>query len=81
MPLTTYCVQYVLPVDNPVMNVRASVNNYGWTFFMPLNHPDAHNIGFQDLMAAWELGGKQVELTYHKKKRVESSDKKSSKEV
>lgn len=27
------------------------------TFEVPINHPDAHNMGFQDLVAAAELSG------------------------
>jgi len=55
--MTTYQVQFELPVDNPTMKVSKRVNKFGVTFFVPINHPDAHNMGFQDLIAAAELSG------------------------
>lgn len=55
--MTTYIVQYVLPVDNPEKNVLITRCDKAVHFEVPLNHPDAHNMGFQDLLAAAELSG------------------------
>lgn len=55
--MTHYTVQYTLPVDNPVNNVSGSKKNGCYYFQVPINHPDAHNFGFLDLIAAVELSG------------------------
>lgn len=55
--MTTYEVQFVLPVDNPEKNVRITRVKGSCSFEVPINHPDAHNMGFQDLLAAAELSG------------------------
>lgn len=55
--MTQYTVQFVLPVDNPVSNVSKSVKGKVITFYVPINHPDAHSMGFMDLCAAQELSG------------------------
>lgn len=55
--MTSYQVQFILPVDNPVNNVRMSKRGKSITFEVPINYPDAHNLGFSDLMAAAELSG------------------------
>lgn len=55
--MTSYSVQYSLPVDNPVNNVSKHVGKGFIRFTVPINHPDAHNMGFQDLIAAAELSG------------------------
>ena len=55
--MTTYSVQFELPVDNPERNVSIRRGKGSVTFFVPINHPDAHNMGFQDLIAAAELSG------------------------
>lgn len=69
--MTTYNVQYILPVDNPENNVSKRSNKFGITFFVPINHPDAHNMGFQDLLAAADLSGLLVVSTPHNKNRVD----------
>lgn len=56
--MTTYSVQYTLPVDIPSVSVRMIRNKGVITFQVPINHPDAHNMGFQDLLAAVDLGKK-----------------------
>lgn len=55
--MTRYVVQYVLPVDNPVSNVAMRRTKMGTFFEVPLNHPDAHSMGYCDLIAAAELSG------------------------
>jgi hypothetical protein len=55
--MTSYSVQYSLPVDNPVNNVSKQTGKGFIRFTVPINHPDAHNLGFQDLLAASELSG------------------------
>jgi len=55
--MTSYIVQYELPVDNPSMGVSKSVNKRVITFYVPINHPNAHNLGYRDLVAATELSG------------------------
>jgi len=55
--MTAYDVQFVLPVDNPEKNVRITRKGKVAHFEVPINHPDAHNMGFMDLLAAAELSG------------------------
>lgn len=55
--MTSYEVQFILPVDNPVNNVRMSRRGKVVTFEVPINHPEAHKMGFMDLMTAAELSG------------------------
>ena len=55
--MTSYSVQFLLPVDNPVNNVAIYKGKGFIRFSVPINHPDAHNMGFQDLIAAAELSG------------------------
>jgi hypothetical protein len=55
--MTQYQVQFVLPVDNPAKNVRVTKRKQLFTFEVPVNHPDAHTMGFMDLLAAAELSG------------------------
>lgn len=55
--MTNYTVQFVLPVDNPVNKVIVTKNRGSWCFEVPVNHPEAHTMGFMDLVAAAELSG------------------------
>jgi hypothetical protein len=55
--MTRYTVQFNLPVDNPVNNVSMRKGKGFIEFQVPINHPDAHKMGFQDLLAAAELSG------------------------
>lgn len=55
--MTQYEVQFILPVNNPEKNVRVTRAGKTITFEVPINHPDAHNLGFMDLLAAAELSG------------------------
>jgi hypothetical protein len=55
--MTTYTVQFVLPVDKPENKVLVVKRKSHWLFEIPINHPDAHNLGFMDLLAASELSG------------------------
>jgi len=55
--MTTYTVQFVLPVDNPVNKVSVNRSKGHMRFEVPINHPDAHRMGLMDLIAAAELSG------------------------
>jgi hypothetical protein len=55
--MTSYTVQFTLPVDNPVNKVRMTRVKQHMTFEVPLNHPDAHKMHLMDLIAAAELSG------------------------
>lgn len=70
--MTRYEVQFELPMDNPVNNVSKRVTKQGTTFFVPINHPDAHNMGYQDLIAAQELSGLLKLPTPLNNKRIDS---------
>jgi hypothetical protein len=61
--MTRYEVQFELPVDNPVNNVGKCVHNGVVIFCVPLNHPDAHIMGYADLIAAAQLSGRLVLFT------------------
>lgn len=52
--MTRFEVQYVLPVNDPVNNIGVFQRKKFLTFLVPINHPNAHNIGLQDLLAAVE---------------------------
>jgi len=55
--MTSYKVQFELPVDNPAMNVRVKVNKTCKTFFVPINHPDIALMTYDDLVAAARVSG------------------------
>lgn len=55
--MTTYTVQYTLPVDNPVSKVSVRRQKAHMVFDVPINHPSAHKMGLMDLIAAAELSG------------------------
>lgn len=59
LPVTiTWTVQYELPVDNPVDKVRVDTRKAGryltTVFYVPLNHPLAHQMGLEQLLHAVE---------------------------
>jgi hypothetical protein len=51
-----YTVQFEMPCEYPVNNVRMICRKNVNHFFVPINHKDAHNMGYQDLLAAVEVG-------------------------
>lgn len=55
--MTSYEVQYVLPVDNPEKKVSITRRKGHMIFEVPINYPDAHNLTLMDLIAAAELSG------------------------
>jgi hypothetical protein len=55
--MTSYKIQFELPVDNPVKNVRVRVSKTCKTFFVPINHPDIDLMTYADLVAAARLSG------------------------
>jgi hypothetical protein len=55
--MTKFTVQFELPVDNPMNNVRIKRSKMGVTFFVPINYPDIHSLTYSDLIAAVELSG------------------------
>jgi len=55
--MTSYTVQYTMPVDNPANNVLMTRKKHHMTFEVPLNHKDAHTMNLMDLIAAAELSG------------------------
>ena len=73
--MTTYTVQFELPVNNPEKNVRMKRGKGHLVFYVPLNHPDAHNMGFQDLIAAQELSGLLVLSTPLKNNKIDVQKK------
>ena len=78
--MTRYDVQYVLPVNNPLMSVSRTVGKTVIHFEVPINHPDAHKMGFTDLMAATELSGLFTVSTTHNRNNRKGTIKHSSKE-
>lgn len=75
--VTKYDVQFELPVEDPVNNVRMKRSRGVIHFFVPLNHPDAHNLGLADLMAAVErreLLTISTDLNNTVKSQVENSE-------
>jgi len=45
-------VQFVLPVDNPVNNVRKYQTKGVITFEVPLNYPNVHTVTYRELCEA-----------------------------
>ena len=60
--ITGYTVQFTLPVDNPVYNVRKTKRNGVIIFEVPINHPTAHMMGFSDLLLAVEASEKLASI-------------------
>lgn len=76
--MTSYTVQYIMPVDNPVNKVVMTRKKHHMTFEVPLNHPDAHKMNLMDLIAAAELSG-LLGLPTHLNKTVLDKKKEISK--
>lgn len=74
--MTRYEVQFELPVENPVSNVGICKRKGVTIFLVPINHPDAHNMGYQDLIAATELSGRIVLSPSLNNKIASSKDRK-----
>lgn len=53
--MTCYEVTFILPVDNPVNNVRLRRVEKKLFFEVPINHPNAHNMGLAELIAGAQL--------------------------
>lgn len=49
---TRYEVQFTIPCEEPENNVRRKFKRGTYCFEVPINHPLAHNLGYQDLLAA-----------------------------
>jgi hypothetical protein len=67
--MTSYNVQYVLPVDNPVNKVGMGSRNGNLFFEVPINYPDAHSLSLTQLIDAAERSGIILLSTNHNKKR------------
>lgn len=68
--MTSYTVQFVLPVENPAQNVCMKRSKGVMHFQVPINHPEAHSLSLQDLIAAAELSGQITLFTGPNKKKV-----------
>lgn len=70
--MTQFTVQFTLPCENPEMNVSITKKSGTCSFQVPINHPKAHIMGFQDLLAAAQLSGLfTVSPTLNKTERKE----------
>lgn len=45
-------VQLEVPVDNPVYNVRMTYESGAYCFTVPINYPNVHSLGFEELFEA-----------------------------
>jgi hypothetical protein len=52
-----FTVQFVLPVDNPVNNVRAIRVKSGTVFEVPVNLPDVGNVTYSQLLEMARVSG------------------------
>jgi len=52
--MTKYTVQFEMPCEDPVNNVSMTRGKKVMHFFVPLNHPLAHNLGLVQLLEALE---------------------------
>lgn len=48
--ISWFAIQFVLPVDNPVDNVRKMWRKNGYIFEVPINTPDLHKLTYADLL-------------------------------
>jgi len=55
--MTSYTVQFKLPVDNPVNNVSMVKRGGDMLFEVPLNYPNAHTVTLAELVLAAETSG------------------------
>lgn len=69
--MTSFTVQFVMPVDNPVNKVVMTRKKHHMTFEVPLNHPEAHTMSLFDLIAAAELSGLLGISPEHNKKSLD----------
>lgn len=69
--MKSYEVQFELPCENPVNNVRVIKRRKRWTFLLPINHPNAHNAGLQQLIEYSERA-KLLDLSTPLKNTVDS---------
>lgn len=51
-PRHGYSVQFVLPVDNPVDNVRRTIRKGFVSFEVPVNYPSIHKLNYAELILA-----------------------------
>lgn len=58
-----WSVQLLMPVDNPVYNVRMFHRKGVYTFEVPMNYPNVHNIGFEELFQAQARSKKFTQFT------------------
>lgn len=58
--ITSYEVQFTIAVDNPVNNITRKRGKRGYIFYVPINHPLAHNAGYQYLTEAARVNEKPV---------------------
>jgi len=66
--MTTFIIQYTMPVENPEKNVSIERFKGVIRFFVPLNIPEAHNLTLNDLLTYAELSGKLALSTTLNKK-------------
>lgn len=62
-----FTVQYIWPVDNPEYNVGMTRGRRVFKFFVPINHPSAHTMGFSELLEAAYLSESSTLSTDHNK--------------
>lgn len=74
LSMTTYTVQFVMPVDNPVNKVSVTRSKGHMVFEVPINHPDAHQMGLMQLIGAAELSG-LLRLSPGLKNKIASEEK------
>lgn len=68
--MTSYSVQFVMPVDNPVNKVAMKRSKHHMMFEVPLNYPEAHNLCLRELLDAAERSGLLVVSTTPNKNRL-----------
>lgn len=69
-----FSVQFIFPVNNPEYNVGMERRRRVFKFFVPINHPNAHNMGFQELLEAGQLHDLSTESTDLNKKTSEGTE-------
>lgn len=74
-------VQLTMPVDNPVYNVRMKSKKRCYIFEVPINYPNVHNAGFEELFQAQARSKKFALSTDLNKNSLDSSTQNSNLEA
>lgn len=74
--MKAYKVQFLLPVNNPVDNIRIIRKKSVVVFEVPVNTPDLHELGYRQLVA-WAEAAEKLALSTVLKNKMDEENKNS----